>query len=426
MDQDFMDISNLASKHRVVITGYGAITSMGHGVDNIWNGILDYEIGYAKHGFADNSIQARYFGFIDFDKAVMRPFSKRISKMLPLFAKYSLVAAHEAIQMAFGEASLDDHLTPFERGVILGTGWGGLDTANINNNEYRGDGITTSFATVMSMCNAATAGITMNWNFRGVQNTPVAACATGTIAVGEAYEVIRNGRAKLMLAGGSESLKEQFNVWSVDVIQALSKEQCDPRLACCPFSKGRNGFVLSEGAAVLCLEEYESARARGANILGEITGYANYSDAHDMTAPALDMQARVHVIKDICRQAALAPEQIDYVNLHGTSTPLNDANETNAIKNALGDAAYGIPMSSTKSYTGHLIGAAGALETIFCLKAINDGVIPATIHMDEPDPECDLDYVPNLHRHDQQLDNVMNLSFGFGGANAGLMLRRAS
>jgi len=422
-----MDMPVSRAPRRVVVTGYGAISSLGQNSGAIWDGIMNYRVGYRKYDFDDASIHARYFGFIDdFGREAMRPFSKKISKMLPLFAKYSLVAADEAIRMAFGDTRLDDVVSPFDRGVILGTGWGGLDTANSNNNEYRENGITTSFATVMSMCNAATAGITMNWNFRGVQNSPVAACATGTIAIGEAYEAIRSGRAKIMLAGGSESLKEQFNVWSVDVIQALSKEQDEVRKACCPFSKGRSGFVLSEGAAVLCLEDYEVARARGARILGEITGYANYSDAYDMTAPADDMQARVRVIREVCDQADVAAPDIDYINLHGTSTPLNDVNETNAVKEALGDAAYGIPMSSTKSYTGHLIGAAGSLEAVFCLKAIEHGVVPATIHMDEADPDCDLNYVPNVHLQDQRLDNVLNLSFGFGGANAGVMIRRAS
>ncbi len=420
-----MEKSASSEPRRVVVTGYGAICSLGENADAIWDAMMDYQVGYRQHTFDDPSIHARYFGFIDdFGHAAMRPFSKKISKMLPLFAKYSLVATHEAIRMAFSDTPLDEIVSPFDRGVILGTGWGGLDTANSNNNEYRAHGISTSFATVMSMCNAATAGITMNWNMRGIQNSPVAACATGTIAIGEAYEAIRSGRAKVMIAGGSESLKEQFNVWSVDVIQALSKEQENTRLACCPFSKGRSGFVLSEGAAVLCLEDYESARARGAKILGEITGYANYSDAYDMTAPAEDMQARVRVINEVCKQAGVQAEQIDYINLHGTSTPLNDVNETRSIKLALGDAAYGIPMSSTKSYTGHLIGAAGSMEAVFCLKAMARGTIPATIHMDQADPECDLNYVPNEHLHGQSLNNVMNLSFGFGGANAGIMLRK--
>lgn len=420
-----MNMPAMPQHRRVVVTGYGAISSLGANASDIWDGIMAYRVGYKRYAPDDSSITARYFGFIDeFGRKEMQPFPKKTSKMLPLFAKYSLVAANEAISMAFGDTALDDICSPFDRGVILGTGWGGLDTANTNNNDYRESGVATSFATVMSMCNAATAGVTMNWNFRGVQNSPVAACATGTIAIGEAYEAIRSGRAKVMLAGGSESLKERFNVWSVDVIQALSKEQDDIRRACCPFSQDRSGFVLSEGAAVLCLEDYELARERGARILGEITGYANYSDAYDMTAPAADMLARVRVIRDVCAQAGLTADDIDYVNLHGTSTPLNDVNETNSLKTALGTAVYAIPMSSTKSYTGHLIGAAGSLEAVFCLKAIEHGVIPATIHLDRADPECDLNYVANTHLQQQTVNNALNLSFGFGGANAGIMIAR--
>lgn len=420
-----MTLNKSSQGRRVAVTGYGAITSMGREVRQIWNGIMDYQLGYKMIDIGDNSIQARFFGFVDLDRGAMRPFSKKITKMLSPFAKYGLAAANEAIQMAFGLTHPHERVSPFECGVMLGTGWGGLDAANENVRAYMSDGIATSFATVMSMCNAATAAISMNWNFRGLQNSPVAACASGTVAIGEAYEAIRSGRATIMIAGGSEALKDPFNVWSVDVIQALSKEQNDPRLACCPFSKGRSGFVLSEGAAVLCMEDYEFAKARGAQILGEITGYGNYSDAEDMTAPAEDLQARVQVIRELCRQANVQPEHIDYINLHGTSTPLNDVNETRSVKMALGDAAFGIPMSSTKSYTGHLIGAAGALEAIFCLKVIETGIIPATIHLDNPDPECDLDYVPGIHRQKQRLENVMNLSFGFGGANAGLMIKRS-
>ncbi len=318
-------------KVRVVVTGYGAITSMGNNTDEIWNNIMDYRVGYKEHDFEDQSINAKYFGFIEFEKKLLNGFPKKITKMLPMFAKYTLIACREAIDMAVGDSELDSLLSPFDRGVIIGTGWGGLDTANENNNDYKDAGIATSFSTVMSMCNASTAAVTMNWNFRGYQSSPVAACATGSIAIGEAYDAIRNGKSKMMIAGGSESLREQFNVWSIDIMQALSKEQKNIRLACCPFSKDRSGFVLSEGAAVLCLEEYEFAKARGANILGEITGYANYSDAYDMTAPAEDLEARVRVIKKLCEDSNLSPDEISYINLHGTSTPLNDLNESKSL-----------------------------------------------------------------------------------------------
>jgi 3-oxoacyl-[acyl-carrier-protein] synthase II len=307
----------------------------------------------------------------------------------------------------------------------MGTGWGGLDTANMNNTEYRQTTFVSSYSTVMSMNNVATGAVSMFFKLRGHQSTAIAACASGAIAIGDAAELIRSGRARFMLAGGSESLREQLNVYCIDLIGALSKEQHDPTRACCPFSKARSGFVLSEGAAVLCLEEYESARARGACILGEITGYGNFSDAYDLTAPAPDRQARVRTIQTALADARLEPRDIHYVNAHGTSTPLNDINESEALKEAFGDDAYRVPISSTKSYTGHLIGAAGALESLLCLKVIASGIIPATVNLHEPDPECDLDYTPNEHRR-ATVRRCLNLSFGFGGANAALIIEEAS
>jgi 3-oxoacyl-[acyl-carrier-protein] synthase II len=410
---------------RVVVTGYGAVSALGENVPEIWDAIMNYRVGYKAVEFPDPKINARFFSFMEDRRQRYAGFPKAVLKMLPTFAKNALVASREALTMAFG-GSDDIHRylqSPFDIGAIIGTGWGGTDAVNDNNNDYRDSGLASSFATLMSMHSIGTAAVALNWNLRGYQNTPVAACATGTIAIGDAYEVIRSGRAKVMLAGGSESLKEVFNVWSIDVIQALSKEQHDVRRACCPFSARRSGFVLAEGAAVLCLEEREHALARGATILGEITGYGNYSDAYDMTAPADDLRARHMAIVRAVGPAG--PGRIGYINLHGTSTPINDVNETNTIKSAFGDAAPGIPMSSTKSYTGHLIGAAGSLETIFCLKALETGTIPATIHLDEADPACDLDYTPNRHRQVQGIDAALNVSFGFGGANSALVVERA-
>ena len=411
---------------RVVVTGYGAVSALGENVPEIWDAIMDYRVGYQPVAFADPKIHARFFSLMEEKKSRYAGFPKAVLKMLPDFAKNALVASREALTMAFGssDAVQQQVQSPFDIGAIIGTGWGGMDSVNRNNNDYRDSGMSSSFATLMSMHSVATAAISLNWNIRGYTNTPVAACATGTIAIGDAYEVIRSGRAKVMLAGGSESLKEVFNVWSIDVIQALSKEQGDVRRACCPFSARRSGFVLAEGAAILCLEEREHALARGAHIVGEITGYGNYSDAYDMTAPAADLQARHRAIMRAMGDAGRGPADIGYINLHGTSTPINDVNETNSIKSAFGDAAPGIPMSSTKSYTGHLIGAAGSLETIFCLKAMETGIVPATIHLDEADPECDLDYTPNRHRHVGRIDAALNLSFGFGGANAALVVAR--
>ena len=410
---------------RVVVTGYGAVSALGENVPEIWDAIMNYRVGYKMVEFPDPKINARFFSFMEDRRQRYAGFPKAVLKMLPTFAKNALVASREALTMAFGGSDdIHRHLqSPFDIGAVIGTGWGGMDAVNDNNNDYRESGLASSFATLMSMHSIGTAAVALNWNLRGYQNTPVAACATGTIAIGDAYEVIKSGRAKVMLAGGSESLKEVFNVWSIDVIQALSKEQHDVRRACCPFSARRSGFVLAEGAAVLCLEEREHALARGATILGEVTGYGNYSDAYDMTAPADDLRARHMAIVRAVGPAG--PGRIGYINLHGTSTPINDVNETNTIKSAFGDAAPYIPMSSTKSYTGHLIGAAGALETIFCLKALETGTIPATIHLDEADPACDLDYTPNRHRQVQGIEAALNVSFGFGGANSALVVERA-
>jgi 3-oxoacyl-[acyl-carrier-protein] synthase II len=415
----------MSGRKRVVVTGYGAVTSLGENSAEVWDAILARRLGYRPTAVAEQKVNARFFGFLESNRRRLEGLPRSLLKALPEYARNALVTAREAVRMAFPEGRrIEDAYSPFDCGVIIGTGWGGLDTANMNNNDYRQTGFATSYSTVMSMHNVATAAMSMFFQLRGPQSTSIAACASGAIAIGEAVELIRRGRATLMLAGGSESLKEQLNVYCIDLIGALSKEQHDPVRACCPFSKARSGFVLSEGAAILCLEEYESARARGARILGEITGYGNCSDAHDLTAPAPDRQARVRTIQAALADARLEPRDLHYVNAHGTSTPLNDYNESEALKDALGEHAYKLPISSTKSYTGHLIGAAGSLETLICLKVIASGIVPATVNLHDPDPECDLDYVPNEHRR-AAVRRCLNLSFGFGGANAALVIEEA-
>lgn len=414
----------MASTKRVVVTGYGAICSLGENSSEIWSNILDKKIGYRIHEFADKRIKAKFYGFMDTNKSRYKGYPKGLIRRLPEFARLSLVAASEAVTMAFSGVSPSDIYSPFDCGVIVGTGWGGMDTVNENNNEYVRTQFGGPYTTIQSMNNAGTAGISMHFKLRGYQSTPIAACASGGIAIGEALQVIRRGDALCMLAGGSESLKEQFNVWSVDVLEALSKEPTDPVKACCPFGMGRSGFVLSEGAAVLCLEEFESAVRRGAKIFAEVSGYGNSTDAFDFTAPAPDAQGRVQSMRRTLASAGILPDEIDYVNAHGTSTQLNDYNESQSIKEALGSWASKVKISSTKSYTGHLIGAAGAIESIFCIKAIEQNVIPATINLTEPDPLCDLDFTPNEHVMQAKIDRCLNLSFGFGGANSGLIINR--
>jgi 3-oxoacyl-[acyl-carrier-protein] synthase II len=290
---------------RVAVTGYGAVCSLGNSSSEIWNSIVNYRIGYQQETFPDSSIVARYFGMMH-NKPPRKGFPKAIMKFLPEFARLGMVAADEAVTMAFGrDTPLDDIYDPFERGVIFGTGWGSQDESTVENANYRREGMASPFSNLLVMSNVATAAMSMHWNLRGYQNTPIAACATGSIALGDAFEVIRSGRAKVMLAGGGESIREGFCVWSIDALRALSKEQEAREKACCPFSADRSGFVLSEGAAVLCLEDMESAQARGAKILGEVVGYGNYSDARDITSPAEDLLARTRTIQAACAQAGL-------------------------------------------------------------------------------------------------------------------------
>lgn len=411
-------------RHRVAVTGYGGICALGNSVDEIWQSILDYRLGYRHYTLTDKKIVSKFFGRIE-STPDLRRFPKSIRKFLPEFAKLGLLSADEAITMAFQGASPSSHYSPFDCGVIFGTGWGGIDCITDLHASYAQTGISSPFSCMMGMHSVGTAAMSMVWNLRGYQNTPVAACSTSSIALGDAYEHIRNGRTKMMLAGGAESLNGNFSIWGADILQALSKEQSDPRKACCPFSLERSGFIMAEGAGIICLENMTTARARGATILAEITGYANFSDAYDMTAPAEDMAARAACITSACAQAGIAGSDIGYINAHGTSTPLNDLNETRSIKKALGPTAFRIPVSSTKSYTGHLMGAAGIMESIFCIKTLNTGLIPATANLNVADSACDLDFVPNVHRQGQTVTHALNLNYGFGGANSALVFSRA-
>lgn len=407
---------------RVAITGYGCVTPLGNTAAESWDSIINYRCGYRAWDAGDASIKAKFFGKVEIDDKSFKRIPAAVRRALPRFARYTALAADEALNMAFGENKPCDIYAAIDCGVIIGTGWGGLDEANECHDRYLTTGFGSPLGSLLTMPNVATAACSLIWELRGYQNTPVAACATGTMAIGDAANVIRSGRAKMMLAGGAEALNSRTNVWNIDILQALSKEQTDVEKACCPFSKARSGFVLSEGAAVVVLEDLESAQRRGARIFGEITGYGNFSDARDFTAPAEDRVSRVTAIRAAMSDAGIEASQIGYINAHGTSTPLNDENETASIKEALSDAAYRIPVSSTKSYSGHLIAAAGSFEAIVCLKVIETGLIPATIHLNEPDPACDLDYVPNRHR-EARVDTALNLSFGFGGANAALIIQ---
>ncbi|AEF47146.1 Beta-ketoacyl-acyl-carrier-protein synthase II [Serratia sp. AS12] len=412
-------------QRRVVVTGYGAVTALGTNAQQNWQAIMAYRLAYRYHDKSAAGIRSRFFALMD-EEPPLEGMSRATLRRLPRFARLALAAATEAIDMAFSSTSTGPaHFYPsLDCGAIIGSGWGGQDEILVNNVDYQHSGLGRLFGGFHAMPNIATAICSQRWLLRGYQSSPSAACATGSIAIGEAFEIIRSGRATMMLAGAAESLRNNGAIWNMDVLRVLSNEQQDITKASCPFSRARNGFVLAEGAAVLCLEERDAALARGATILGEIKGYGNYSDAFDLTAPADDKQARVKTMQQALAQAGLGSHEIDYINAHGTSTPLNDLNETEAIKLALGADAYRIPLSSTKSYTGHLIAASGSYESILCLQALQQQVIPGTCHLNEADPACDLDYVSEGHRSGD-LRHVMNLSFGFGGANAALVFGKA-
>lgn len=407
---------------RVVVTGYGAVTPLGDTAAECWQAIMDKKLGYQYVDKTEKNISCHFLGLIDVEPS-MKGIPAAIRRRLPRYARLTMAAAREAIHMAFGEKAPTTIYDPLKCGVIMGTGWAGLDENYSSIHEFTETGMTSPFNCFYSMPNVTTAACSQFWNLRGYQNTTIAACATGTIAIGDAFETIRNGKASMMVAGAGESLRTDCAVWNIDVLGALTHEAENIEKASCPFSADRSGFVLSEGAAVLCLEERDRALARGATILGEITGYANFSDAFDFTSPADDCVARIKTIQMALKQANISPEQLDYINAHGTSTQLNDLNETESLKRALGDAAYHIPTSSTKSYSGHLIAAAGCFEAIICLQAMQTGVMPATANLHNLDPLCDLDYIPNEHRTGV-VSRTMNLSFGFGGANAALILEK--
>jgi 3-oxoacyl-[acyl-carrier-protein] synthase II len=406
---------------RVVVTGYGAVTALGGNAPQNWQAIMANRLAYRYHDKSAAGIHSRFFALLEAEPA-LEGVAARVSRRLPRFARLALAAASEAIDMAFssGHVRPGHFYSSLDCGVIIGSGWGGQDEIMQNNADYLQSGMGQLFGCFHAMPNIATAICGQHWQLRGYQSSPAAACATGGIAIGDAFEVIRSGRASMMLAGASESLSGNGAIWNIDALRLLSREQKDITKASCPFSRERSGFVLAEGAAVLCLEEREAALARGATILGEVKGYGNFSDAFDLTAPAEDPQAKVKTIRWALEQAGLGNHEIDYINAHGTSTAQSDVNETAAIKAALGRDAYRTPISSTKSYTGHLLAASGSFEAIVCLQALQQQMMPATCHLHESDPECDLDYIREGHRRGR-LRNVMSLNFGFGGANAALV-----
>lgn len=409
-------------RKRVVVTGLGALSPLGNSVRDTWDAILEGRsgIGPITH-FDPSELITRFAGEVKgFDPAA--ELGHKLARRLDRVTQLTVVATRHALEHAkfkITEGNRD------RIGAIIGTGIGGISTmiAQVKQFLEKGPRWISPFTVPMMLPDAPGGQIAISFGMRGPNFAVVTACASGTNAIGEAAEIIRRGDADAMIAGGSEAPVVPLAVAGFNKMEAMSKRNDDPELASRPFDLNRDGFVLGEGSAQLLLESLEHAKARGAEILAELVGYGATNDAHHITAPAENGAGAAASMELALENAQLELNEIDYINAHGTSTKLNDLSETAAIKTVFGEVAYDIPISSTKSMTGHMLGAAGGIEAIFCIKALQDGVMPPTINYVTPDPECDLDYVPNMKR-EKELWHAMSNSFGFGGHNATLVFAK--
>ncbi|MDD5945270.1 MAG: beta-ketoacyl-ACP synthase II [Clostridia bacterium] len=406
---------------RCVITGIGAVTPVGNDAEEMWNSVKNgvNGIGYITK-FDTSEFKVKIAGEVrNFDP--LKYVEKKELKRNDAFAIYAIAAA----QQAFDTSGLEDDKIDHERfGCMVGSGIGGFLTmeTQIARVLEKGSGRISPLFVPMSIINMAAGNISIRFGAKGVCESVVTACASGTNNIGEAFRYIKHGYADICFAGGSEAAVTKTGVAGFTNMTALTA--CDdPETACKPFDKNRSGFVLSDGAGIVMLEELEHAKKRGARIYAEVVGYGTTGDAYHMTAPCEDGDGAARAMKLAMAEAGITPEDVDYINAHGTSTHANDSAETKAIKKALGEYAYKVPVSSTKSMTGHLLGAAGAVEAIICAKALEEGFIPPTINYSERDEECDLDYVPNVGRK-ADIKYALSNSLGFGGHNAVLCLKR--
>jgi 3-oxoacyl-[acyl-carrier-protein] synthase II len=405
---------------RVVITGLGCISPLGNRVEDLWRGLLAGKSGVDKITHYDTAdFKTKIAAEVkDFDGDAL--FGNREARRMDRYTQFALAASQQAVQ----DAGLEINDSNRDRiGVVIGTGIGGLTTLfdQIQVFNQRGPSRVSPFLVPMMLPDSGAGIVAIQLGVRGPNMAVVTACATGTNSVGEAVEMIRRGFADAILAGGSEAVIVPIAMAAMGVMGALSTHNDDPQGASRPFDLNRDGFVMGEGAGILVLEDLEHARGRGATILAEVSGYGTTNDAYHISAPAENGAGAARCMRMALDNASLSTDEISYINAHGTSTPLNDKSETIAIKTVFGEAAYNIPVSSTKSMTGHLLGASGALEAIVCVKVLQEGILPPTINYETPDPECDLDYVPNVPRK-AIVRHVMSNSFGFGGHNATIIL----
>lgn len=406
---------------RVVVTGIGLVTPVGTGADETWKGLTEGRSGIAPITLFDHSNFATHFAgeVKNFDPT--QYMSSRESKTVDRFIQFAVAAGGFAI--ADSGIKIEGEFA--ERvGCYVGAGLGGLKTLEdthaalaLKGPRY---GVSPYFVTQL-IINLAPGQLAIRHGMKGPNMSHVSACSTSAHAIGEAYRVIRHGYADAMVAGGAEATVTPLGIGGFNSMRALSTRNDAPEQASRPFDKDRDGFVVAEGSGIIVLEELEMAKARGARIYAEICGYSANDDAHHITAPAPEGEGAQRVMRQTLKEAGLSPADVDYINAHGTSTKLGDAGETFAIRKVFGDHARRVMVSSTKSMTGHMLGAAGGVETAICALALSRGVVPPTINYTTPDPDCDLDYVPNSAR-EIRLRNVLSNSFGFGGTNACLAL----
>jgi 3-oxoacyl-[acyl-carrier-protein] synthase II len=412
------------NQRRVVVTGMGVLTPVGHDLATTWDALVQGRSGIGPvTAFDVSPYDCRIAGEVrNFDA---KPFFVRNPKDARRMDRYTQFAM-AAAQMAVKDANLVPATLDLERaGVLVGSGIGGLITLEEQHTILmnKGPGRLSPFLIPTLISNIASGLISMEFGFAGPNFAVVTACATSAMSIGEAWRLIRDDEADVILAGGSEATVCPMGLGGFAAMRALSTRNDAPEKASRPFDKDRDGFVMGEGAGVVVVEEYEHAVKRGARIYGEITGYGLTADAYHMSAPLPDGAGAGRAMRNALKRARLQPAQVGYINAHGTSTPMGDVCETVAINGVFGDAASQVLVSSTKSMTGHLLGAAGAVEMAVCLKVLETGIVPPTINLDQPDEKCDLDYVPHTAR-EAKVDAVMNNSFGFGGHNSCLVAVR--
>jgi 3-oxoacyl-[acyl-carrier-protein] synthase II len=408
--------------HRVVITGLGMVSPLGLDVAANWEALRAGKSGIANITLFDASKFATRFAGEVKGFEPTNYINRKEARRMDRFAQLAVVASQQAVKQA--NLNIDDS-NRNEIGVLIGSGAGGLTTLQeqILNLAQNGPDRVNPFLSTMMISDSGSGQVSILLGAKGPNFCSTSACSSSADAIGIAYETIRRGDARAMIAGGSEAVVNAIGVAAFCSCKALSERNDAPQQASRPFDKERDGFVISEGAASLVLEDLEFARARGATVLAEMAAYGASGDAFHMTQPIESGEGAARAMQTALRKAGWRPEEVSYINAHGTSTPLNDKIETLAIKTVFGDHAYRMPISSTKSMTGHLLGGAGAIEAAICVLILQYGIIPPTINLKNPDPECDLDYVPNVARK-ADVDKILSNSFGFGGHNSVLAFRR--